>query len=56
MNDPNEVERLKTELANERKVSAALRKEVLELGHRAAVERGRCKDCEFHPHHEQERA
>lgn len=44
-----EIARLREQLHAERVVSAALRKEIIETNHRAAIERGRCKSCEYNP-------
>jgi hypothetical protein len=51
-----EISRLRAE--NQRLLAAesALRKELLNLGHRLSVLRGKCKTCEYFHHPETERA
>ena len=59
MTDPTiaiDLERARMSAERLERENAALRKQVLDAGHRASVLAGRCKTCEYHPHREQERA
>jgi hypothetical protein len=51
-----ELERSKMTIASLERENAALRKQVLETGHRASLLAAKCKTCEYHPHPEADRA
>jgi hypothetical protein len=44
-----DLERAKMAIDRLERENAALRRQVLDAGHRASVLAGRCKSCEFHP-------
>jgi hypothetical protein len=51
-----DLERAKMAIERLERENAALRRQVLDAGHRASVLAGRCKSCEYHPHPESDRA
>lgn len=48
--------RLRQENERLRNAEAHLRAEVLRLGHELSMLRGKCRNCEYHPHPEADRA
>ena len=51
-----DLERAKMAVERLERENAALRRQVLETGHRASLLAARCKTCEYYPHPEADRA
>lgn len=51
-----DLERAKMAVERLERENAALRRQVLETGHRASLLAAKCKTCEYHPHPEADRA